>query len=88
MTDYDWSFTRNDWFHRLTVTYIHWAKIGDITQMGDGKNPSQNELSGENPSGENPSKVSCGENPSPYFGACGENPSPYFGACGENPSTL
>ena len=32
-------------------------------------------LSGENPSGENPSKVSCGENPSPYFGACGENPS-------------
>ena len=55
--------------------------------LGDGKNPSQNELSGENPSGENPSKVSCGENPSPYFGACGENPSCYFQACGENPST-
>ena len=52
---------------------------------GDGKKPSQNELSGENPSGENPSKVSCGENPSPYFGACGENPSCYFQACGENP---
>ena len=48
--------------------------------VGDGKNPSQNELSGENPS-----KVSCGENPSPYFGACGENPSCYFQACGENP---
>ena len=32
-----------------------------------GKKPSQNELSGENPSGENPPKVSCGENPSPYF---------------------
>ena len=55
---------------------------------GPGKNPSQNELSGENPSGEDPSKVSCGENPSPYFGACGENPSCYFQACGENPSTL
>ena len=48
-------------------------------QPGDGKNPSQNELSGENPSGENPSKVSCGENPSPYFGACGENPSLFSG---------
>ena len=66
------------------------CKLGVILDisLGDGKNPSQNELSGENPSGENPSKVSCGENPSPYFGACGENPSPYFGACGENPSTL
>ena len=53
-----------------------------------GKKPSQNELSGENTSGEDPSKVSCGENPSPYFGACGENPSCYFQACGENPSTL
>ena len=31
--------------------------------MNPGKNPSQNELSGENPSGEDPSKVSCGENP-------------------------
>ena len=57
-------------------------------EKNPGKNPSQNELSGENPSGENPSKVSCGENPSPYFGACGENPSCYFQACGENPSTL
>ena len=56
--------------------------------LNPGKNPSQNELSGENPSGEDPSKVSCGENPSPYFGACGENPSCYFQACGENPSTL
>ena len=45
--------------------------------------PSQNKLSGEDPS-----KVSCGENLSPYFGACEENPSPYFQACGENPSTL
>ena len=48
---------------------------------GRWKKPSQNELSGENAS-----KVSCGENPSPYFGACGENPSPYFQVCGENPS--
>ena len=51
--------------------------------MNPGKKPSQNDLSGENPS-----KVACGENPSPYFGACGENPSRYFQACGENPSTL
>ena len=51
--------------------------------MGDGKNPSQNDLSGKKPS-----KVSCGENPSPYFGACDENLSPYFQACGGNPSTL
>ena len=57
-------------------------------QLNPGKKPSQNELSGENPSGENPSKVSCGENPSPYFGTCGEKPSHYFHACGENPLIL
>ena len=50
----------------------------ECSKTGDGKNSSQNELSGEDPSGENPSKVSCGENPSPYFGACGENPHPIF----------
>ena len=62
--------------------------IEDLGFTGDGKNPSQNDFSGENPSGKKPSKVSCGENPSPYFRAYGENPSPYFQACGENPSTL
>ena len=42
---------------------------GGYYGRGDGKKPSQNGISGENPSRENPSKVSCGENPSPYFGA-------------------
>ena len=44
--------------------------IAELDLANPGKNPSQNELSGENPS-----KVSCGENPSHYFQACGENPS-------------
>ena len=54
---------------------------------GRRKNPSQNDFSGEYPSGQNPSKVSVEKTPHPILGLV-ENPSPYFQACGENPSTL
>ena len=70
-------------FTGISYLLIYEMNLPPIPFMESRKKPSQNELSGENPS-----KVSCGENPSPYVGACGESPSHYFQACGENPSTL
>ena len=57
-------------------------------KRGDGKNPQKMSSQEKTPQEKTLQKVSCGENPSPYFGACGENPSSYFQACGETPSTF